>query len=102
MLGDQGVSILRSIQDHDLAFFSFLEHQTNHDAYFNARGLHYESVFDALLFFSSYRLDGKQVSHHVVTRSTFFSSSSFLDHHISHPSRHDARILLCECIFDAL
>jgi hypothetical protein len=27
---------------------------------------------------------------------------SFLDHHTSHPARHDARILLYECIFDAL
>jgi hypothetical protein len=26
----------------------------------------------------------------------------FLDHHIGHPARHDARILLYECIFDAL
>jgi hypothetical protein len=31
-----------------------------------------------------------------------FSSLSFLDHHTSHPARHDARILLYECIFDAL
>jgi hypothetical protein len=27
---------------------------------------------------------------------------SFLDHHTSHPARHDARILLYECFFDAL
>jgi hypothetical protein len=27
---------------------------------------------------------------------------SFLDHHIGHPARHDALILLYECIFDAL
>jgi hypothetical protein len=27
---------------------------------------------------------------------------SFLDHHTSHPARHDARILPYECIFDAL
>jgi hypothetical protein len=26
----------------------------------------------------------------------------FLDHHTSHPAHHDARILLYECIFDAL
>jgi hypothetical protein len=37
-------------------------------------------------------LIGKPDSHHVVTRLTF--SSSFLDHHAGHPSRHDARILL--------
>jgi hypothetical protein len=28
--------------------------------------------------------------------------SSFLDHHTGHPVRHDARILLYKCIFDAL
>jgi hypothetical protein len=27
---------------------------------------------------------------------------SFLDHHSGHPACHDARILLYECIFDAL
>jgi hypothetical protein len=80
----------------------FLEHQTSHVACFKARGLLYECVFDALLFSSSYRLVGKPVSHHVVIRSTFFSSSSFLDHHIGHPAHHDARILLYECIFDGL
>jgi hypothetical protein len=26
----------------------------------------------------------------------------FLDHHTGHPARHDARILLYECILDAL
>jgi hypothetical protein len=32
--------------------------------------------------------------------STYFLFP-FLDHHTSHPARHDARILLYECIFDA-
>jgi hypothetical protein len=32
----------------------------------------------------------------------FFFSSSILDHHVGHPARHDAQILLYECIFDAL
>jgi hypothetical protein len=27
---------------------------------------------------------------------------SFLDHHTGHPARHDARILLYECVLDAL
>jgi hypothetical protein len=72
MLGDLGVSTLRSIQDHDSVFFSFLEHQTSHAACFNARGLLYECVFNTLLFSSSYRLVGKLISHHVVTRHTFF------------------------------
>jgi hypothetical protein len=33
--------------------------------------------------------------------STYFSSLLFLDHHTGHPARHDVRILLYECIFDA-
>jgi hypothetical protein len=61
-------------QDHDSIFFSF-EHQTNHAVYFNARGLLYECVFGTLLLSSSYRPVGKPVSHHVVTRPTFFFSS---------------------------
>jgi hypothetical protein len=67
MLGDLGVSTLRSIQDHDLVFLLFLEHQTSHAVCFNARGLLYECVFDALLFSSSYRPVGKPISHHIVT-----------------------------------
>jgi hypothetical protein len=93
MLRDLGVPTLRLIEDHALVFLLFLEHQTSHAAFFNARGLLYECVFDALLFSSSYRPVGKPVSHHVVTRPTFFSSS-FLDHHTGHLARHDARILL--------
>jgi hypothetical protein len=37
-----------------LSFSSLFEHQTSHAACFNARGLLYECVFDALLFSSSY------------------------------------------------
>jgi hypothetical protein len=80
-------------QDHDLVFLLFLEHQISHAVCFNARGLLYECVYDALLFSSSYRPVGKSVSHHVVTLLTFFSSS-FLDHHTGRSARHDARILL--------
>jgi hypothetical protein len=43
---------------------------------------------------------GEPVSHHVVTQPIF--SLSFLDHDTGHPARHDARILLYECILDAL
>jgi hypothetical protein len=32
----------------------------------------------------------------------FFFLFLFLDHHTSHPAHHNARILLYECIFDAL
>jgi hypothetical protein len=90
MLGDLGVSTLRSIQDHDSGFFSF-EHQTSHAACFNAQGLHYECLQRPLVFLVVPTC-WKPVSHHVVTRTTF--SSFFLDHHTSHLARHDARILL--------
>jgi hypothetical protein len=56
-----------------LSFFSLFDHQTSHATCFNARGLLYECVFDALLFSSSYRPVGKLVSHHVITRPTFSS-----------------------------
>jgi hypothetical protein len=92
MLRDLGVSTLRSRSC--LSFLLFLEHQTIHAACFNARGLLYECVFDALLFSSSYRLVGRPISHHVVTRPILFFSSSFLDHHTGHLARHDALILL--------
>jgi hypothetical protein len=83
---------LHFVQDHDSGFISF-EHQTSHAACFNARGLVYECVFDALLFSSSYRPIGKHVSHHVVTQPTFFLFFFFRPTY-RHPAHHDARILL--------
>jgi hypothetical protein len=90
MLGDLGVSTRRMIKTMTQFFFSF-EHQTSHAVCFNARGLLYECVFDALLFSSSYRPVGKHISHYVVTRPTL---SYFLDHHTGHLAYHDTRILL--------
>jgi hypothetical protein len=57
-------------------FYPFLEHQTSHAVCFNAWGLLYECVFDALLFSSSYRLCWKT---HFSSRrySTYFSSLLF-------------------------
>jgi hypothetical protein len=101
MLGDLGVCTLRLIKTMT-QFSSLSEHQTSHAICFNARGLLYECVFDTLLFSSSYRFVEKPVSHHVATRPTSFFSCSFLDHHTAHLARHDAQILLYECIFDAL
>jgi hypothetical protein len=71
MLGDLGASTLHSIKTMT-QFSSLFEHQTSHAACFNARGLLYECVFDAFLFSSSYRPVEKPISHHVVTRPTFF------------------------------
>jgi hypothetical protein len=76
MLGDLGVSTLRSIKT--MTQFSSLEHHTDHHARHNSRGLLYECVFDALLFSSSYRPVGKPVSDHVATRPTFFFSSFWI------------------------
>jgi hypothetical protein len=56
-----------------LTDFHHQQHQTSHAACFNAQGLLYECVFDALLFSSSYRPVGKPVSHHVATQPTFSS-----------------------------
>jgi hypothetical protein len=81
-------------------FSSLFEHQTSHAACFNARGLLYESVFDAILFSSSYRPVGIPVSHHVVTRPTFsyfFFGSSYRPS--CPPLCSDTTY---ECIFNAL
>jgi hypothetical protein len=94
MLGDLGVSTLRLIKTMT-RFYSF-EHQTSHAAYFNARGLLYECIFNALLFSSETSFSWRRYLIY------FFFSSSFLDHHTGHPAPHDAWILLYECIFDAL
>jgi hypothetical protein len=48
----------------------------------------------------SYGPVGKRVSHQIVTQPIFFFS--FLDHHIVHPTYSDVRILLYECVLDAL
>jgi ABC-type transport system involved in multi-copper enzyme maturation permease subunit len=60
MLGDLGVSTLRSIKTVT-QFSSLFGASNRHAACFNARGLHYECVFDALLSSSSYRPVGKPV-----------------------------------------
>jgi hypothetical protein len=72
MLGDLGVSTLRSIKT--MMQFSYFEHQTSHAVCFNAWGLLYECVFDALLFLSLYRPVRKPVSPHAVTQPPFLSS----------------------------
>jgi hypothetical protein len=72
MLRDLGVSTLRLIKTMT-QFSSLFEHQTSHAVYFNAQGLLYECIFDALLFSSSYRPIGKPVSHHIATRPIFSS-----------------------------
>jgi hypothetical protein len=94
MLGDLGVPGLRSIKTMTSFFFSFLEHQTSHVVCFNARGLLYECVFDALFVFLVVPTcwETRFSSHRYSTY--FFFSSSFLDHHTGHPSRHDVWILL--------
>jgi hypothetical protein len=101
MLGDLGVSTFRSIKIMT-QFSSLFERQTSHADCFNAQGLLYECVFDALMFSSSYRPVGKphfSSRRYLIYIFLFFPS---LDHHIGHPALHDARILLYECIFDAL
>jgi hypothetical protein len=93
MLGDLGVPTLCSIRTMTRFFFSFLEHQTNHAVFFNARGLVYECIFDDLLFFCRTDLLGNLF---LITSllDLLFLLFFFLDHHAGHPARHDARILL--------
>jgi hypothetical protein len=88
-------------QDHDLVFLLFLEHQTSHAVYFNARGLLYECVFDTLLFPRRTDLMG----------NPFLITSSldliFLLFFFFGPSYRTSYPLWCsdtthECIFDAL
>jgi hypothetical protein len=50
---------------------------------------------------TNYRPVEQPVSHQVGTRPNL-SSLSFLDRHTDHPAHQDARILLYECVLDAL
>jgi hypothetical protein len=79
-------------QDHDSVFISFL------------------SIKPAMLpasmledYSTSASPTPSWFPHHtdLLGNSTYFFFS-FLDHHTGHPARHDARILLYECILDAL
>jgi hypothetical protein len=99
MLGDLGVSTLRFDQDHDPVFFSL-------------------SIKSAMLpasMLGDYSTSASSTPSCFLRRTDLLGnlflitslldlhfSSSFLDHHIGHPARHDARILLYECILDAL
>jgi hypothetical protein len=98
MLGDLGVSTLRSIKTMTL-FSSLFEHQTSHAACFNALGLLYECTLMPSCFPRRTDLLGNLLLIMSLLDLLFLL---FLDHHTGHPARHDARILLCECIFDAL
>jgi hypothetical protein len=99
MLGDLGVSTLLSIKTVTQFFFSFL------------------SIKPAMLpasMLGDYSMSASSTPscfpcHTDLLGNQFFTMSLldllfllFLDHHIGHPAHHDARILLYECIFDAL
>jgi hypothetical protein len=92
MLGDLGVSTLRLIKIMILGFLLFFEHQTSQAACFNARLPLFFFVIPTCW----------ETSFSSCHYWTYFFIFSFLDHHTGHPARHDARILIYECILDAL
>jgi hypothetical protein len=100
MLGDLGVSTLHLIKTMT-RFSSLFEHQTSHVVCFNARGLLYECVFDALLFFRRIDLSGNlfPITSLLDLRYflLFFFGSSYRP---SCPPR--CSDTTHECIFDAL
>jgi hypothetical protein len=98
MLGDLGASTLRSIMTIT-QFSSLFEHQTSHVVCFNARGLLYVRLRCPLVsFVAPTHWETRFASRRYSTYFLFL----FLDHHTDHPACHDARILLYECILDAL
>jgi hypothetical protein len=98
MLGDLGVSTLRSIKT--MTQFSSL--LSNKPAMLRASMLgDYSTSASSTPSYFPCRTDLLGNPFHVDTRPPF-TFSSFSDHHTGYPARHDARILLYECIFDAL
>jgi hypothetical protein len=101
MVGDLGVFTLRSIKTMTQFFFTFLSIKpamlpASMLGDYSTSGLRRPLVFFVVptcweTLFSSCHYS-----------TYFFFSSSFLDHHTGHPARHDAQILLYECILDAL
>jgi hypothetical protein len=90
---------LHFVQDHDSVFFSFWA-SNQPCCLLQCSGTTLRVCLQGPLVSLVVPTCWETVSHHVVTRPTF--SSSFLDHHTGYPACHDARILLYECIFDAL
>jgi hypothetical protein len=102
MLGDLGVSTLRSIKNITQVFFSFWSIKP---AMLPASMLGDYSTSASSTpscFTRRIGLLGNSFLITLLLDLLFLLFSSFLDHHNGHPARHDARILLCECIFDAL
>jgi hypothetical protein len=93
MLGDLGVSTLRSIQDHDSVFFSFWSIKP---AMLPASMLgDYSTSGSSMPSCFPRRTDLLGNPFLVRRYSTYFLFLfPFLDHHTGHPARHDARILL--------
>jgi hypothetical protein len=99
MLGDLGVSTLRLIKTMPWFFFYFWSIKP---AMLRASMLGDYSTSASLTpscFPHRTDLSGNPF---LITLLLDLLSLSFLDHHTGHPICHDARILLYECIFDAL
>jgi hypothetical protein len=101
MLGDLGVCTL-CLNKTMTQFSSLLKHQTSHAASFSMLGDYSTSVSSTPSCFP-HRTDllGNPFLITLLL-DLLFLLFFFLDYHTGHPARHDARILLYECIFDGL
>jgi hypothetical protein len=101
MLGDLGISTLCSSKIMTQFFFSFLRIKP---AMLPASMLRDYSMSASLTPSCFLRRTDLLGNPFPITSllDLLFLFFSFLDHHTSHPARHDAWILLYECIFDAL
>jgi hypothetical protein len=101
MLGGLGVSTLRSIKTMT-QFSSFFWASNRPCCLLQCSGTTLRvRLRRPLVFFVVPTCRETCFSSHRYSTYSFFSSSP-LDHHTGHPARHDARILLYECILDAL
>jgi hypothetical protein len=97
MLGDLGVSTLRSIKTMTLFFFSFLSIKP---VMLSASMLGDYSLRRSLVFLRY--TDLLENLFLIMSLLNLLFLLSFLDHHTGHPACHDAQILLYECTLDAL
>jgi hypothetical protein len=101
MLGDLGVSTLRSI--NNMTLFSSLFGASNQPCcLLQCSGTTLRVRLRRPLVF--FVVPTCWETHFLITLllDLHFLLFSFLDHHTGHPAHHDARILHYECIFDAL
>jgi hypothetical protein len=100
MLGDLGVSTLRLIKTTTQFFFSSLSIKPTMLPASMLGDYSTSASLTPSCFLRRTNLLGNPFL--ITSLLGLLSLLSFLDHHTGHPARHNARILLYECIFDAL